>query len=149
MPVASLSWVPSPTLPYLLPRHSFRPLLSHLYPASSPISDQFPCPRLGPNGGIRQPLAGRSDRKPSQSSSSCGSGVADGKEIKKWSTRNEDGDNTHDGGVLLLTAAAQILNPHYPRAPQKQSSISPKKRVARAYDFSQCVYSPFHPGRLL
>lgn len=101
------------------------------YPASFTTSDQFPCPRLGPNGGLSQPLAGQGNRKPSQRPSSRCSGAADGKEIKKWSTRNEDGDNTHGGGVLLLTAAAQILDPHYPRAPQKQSSISAKeKRVA-------------------
>lgn len=35
------------------------------YPASSLASDQFPCPCLGPNGGLRQPLADRGNRKPS------------------------------------------------------------------------------------
>lgn len=131
MPVASLSWVPPPTLLYLLPRHSFRPLLSRRIPLRPPYLTSFlavPSPRPRRRASTTPGRSGQ-PKTLSMSLVRC-SGAADGKEIKKWSMRNEDGDNTHGGRVLLLTAAAQILDPHYPRAPQKQSSISVKERQA-------------------
>jgi len=143
MPVASLSWIlPAPTLPrisrFFLTTHSIRSCpsaASRLGPSPRPpppASDQFPCLRLGPNGGPRQPhgppgqpktLAGCRGRW------LCRCSAAGGKEkkLKSGARSNEDGDNNAEQRTRAarsgsVTAAAQILDPHYPRAPQKQPS---------------------------
>lgn len=140
----------------VLPRHSFRLLLLlslHAYPLiSSPTSDQFPCPRLGPNGEPVYPWPSQPKtlRAPNSLSSHCSGANVGGRErgtgdggIKKWSTRNENGDdNTRGGKVPRLTAAAQILDPYYPWAPQKRSDVPAReKRVARVRFFTVHLFA--------
>jgi len=67
MPVASLSWRPSRAYPRL-PFVSSSPLiplsLAPPYSTSSATSDQFPCPRLGPNGGPDNPRLNEATENP-------------------------------------------------------------------------------------
>lgn len=72
MPVASLSWRPSRAYPRL-PFVSSSPLiplsLAPPYSTSSATSDQFPCPRLGPNGGPDNPRLNEATENPPEARS--------------------------------------------------------------------------------
>lgn len=88
MPVASLSWRPSRTYPRL-PSASSSPLilpsLAPPYSSSTATSDQFPCSRLGPNGGPDNPRLNEATENPLEALSRpvVFGGAAVEEEIKK------------------------------------------------------------------